>query len=731
MMSPKAHNISLYPNALAVIRKIIDVAKDGDCIFRGEASIYYDYPCSSSLYRQLREEMTPEKTISKRLEERQKKLIQDVRKYKMPGDNDLEKLMFFQHHGVKTNLLDFSRDFLFALFFACSSERDNDKDGRVIVKRKSDFEVQETKNGVPPNNKIVLLEPHDNLQRARDQHGVFLHAPEGRLPLKRGETILIRSKHKREIFDLLQKMHDKSDETIFNDVYGEIERQKRKDKRSLRGRTQPQKEQHSELLKQYFKARIYSFTELRVLAEFMSSSRISVMGYYWKLWSTNMEGRNDKLLKRSAYVLIQNFTNVLEGNPQDFEAYYYRAFVYYSKPDPDYEQAIIDYTQVITLNPNLITVHINRGNAYAKKPNPDYELAIKDYTSELERNPDEALAYYNRGTAQLLKQNPDYEQAISDYTYATELNPDYVEAYHNRGTAYTRRPNPDYERAIWDYTHVIKLDPDGVNAYYNRGNVYVAKLDPNYDKAIEDYTCAIEWTPDFAWAYNGRGIAYMEKPRPDYERAIMDFTNAIEMDCNCIEAYVNRGTAYVKKPDPDYDKAIRDHTRALDLNPSLAAAYYNRGNAYKDKPEPDYDKAIEDYTCAIRLDPNFAAAYNNRGSVYQEKPNPDYDKAISDYNSAIEIIPRYAQAYFNLGVIHTKGADPDYENAVANFSKAVKINPDELLTYFLRATAYAELGDCKRACDDYGKVIKKAPKLKELPLTSKLKKCLESNDEKS
>ena len=640
MIFPQAYNINSYSNALAVIRKIINVAKDGNCIFRGESSIYFDYPCSSYLYRQLKEEMIPEKEIPKLLEERQKELVQDVRKYKMPGDNDLEKLMFFQHHGVKTNLLDFSRDFLFALFFACSNEHDNDKDGRVIVKRGSDFEVQETKNGVPPNNKIVLLEPHDNLQRARDQHGVFLHAPEGRLPLKRGETILIRSEHKEEVFDLLKKMHNKSDKTIFNDVYGEIERQKRKDKKRVFVATQPRMNQHNELLKQYANARIYSFTESRVLAEFMGYSKTSVMEYYLRLWRTNLKGQNDKLLKRSAYVLIRSFTNVLKDNPQDFEACYYRAFVYYSKPDPDYERAIIDYTQVITLNPNLITVHINRGNVYAKKTNPDYELAIKDYTSELERNPDEALAYYNRGTAQLLRQNPDYEQAISDYTYAIELNPDYVEAYHNRGTTYTyRRPSPDYAQAISDYTRAIELDHESANAYYNRGNAYVAKLDPDYNQAIVDYTHAIELDPDFVWAYNNRGIAYMEKPRPDYNQAIKDYTHAIELDRSCIQAYVNRGTAYVKKPRPDYDKAIQDHTRALDLDPDLAAAYYNRGNAYKDKPTPDYEEAMKDYTRAIETPPKFAWAYYARANLYAR--SGDCTRACDDYDVAVRLNPQF------------------------------------------------------------------------------------------
>ena len=217
-----------YPNALAIIQKIVSVTGGEECIFRGEPSIRFDYPCSSSLYRQLKQEITPEKEVPQLLRTRQDELIQNVQKYKTAGANDLEKLMFSQHHGVKTNLLDFTRDYLFALFFACGV---SGEDGRVIVKRRAGF--KELKNDKQLWSQESLLEPHEDLQRARDQHGVFLHIPGGRLPLKQDETVLIRSQYKEEVSDLLKKMHDKSHETIFGDVYGEIDRQNQRDEERI------------------------------------------------------------------------------------------------------------------------------------------------------------------------------------------------------------------------------------------------------------------------------------------------------------------------------------------------------------------------------------------------------------------------------------------------------------------------------------------------------------------
>ena len=580
MSTSKIHNQGLYSDALAIIQKIVSATKGEECLFRGESSIEYDFPCASSIYRQLKEENIPDIGIQKLLEERQCDLIQGISKYKVAGSNELEKLMFFQHHKVKTNLLDFTRDYLFALFFACG---ELGEDGRVIVKRIDDFKKLGDKECLW--SREALLEPHEDLQRARDQHGVFLHIPEGRLPLKRGETVLIRSKHKREVLDLLKKMHNKSHETIFGDVFGEIDRRNQEDEKRVQQTAQPRtgfqalaKSGYSiGLLSANTSERctepsptdtivpVHNFTKSQALSSHGGSQKFSIMGHYVELLNANTGGQNNELLRQYAEILISFFTGVLNDSPQDFEAYYNRAFVYYSNPSPNYEKAIDDYTRTIELSPNLTKVHINRGNVYSKKPNPDYELAIKDYTSELERNPDDALAYYNRGTARLLKQNPDYKRAISDYTYALELNPDYMDAYANRGNAYIHKQNPDYNRAVSDYTSALKIKPKVAEIHYARGNAYMMRLNPDHNLAISDYTSAIDYNPNY------------------------------------IEAYYNRGNAYANKPTPNYVEAIKDYTSAIKKSPGFALAYYARANLRAKRG--DCAGAKSDYTTAVGIEP--------------------------------------------------------------------------------------------------------------------------------
>ena len=46
---------------------------------------------------------------------------------------DFEILTEIQHYGGKTNLIDFTTDYLIALFFACDGH--HDKEGRIIMQK--------------------------------------------------------------------------------------------------------------------------------------------------------------------------------------------------------------------------------------------------------------------------------------------------------------------------------------------------------------------------------------------------------------------------------------------------------------------------------------------------------------------------------------------------------------------------------------------------------------------
>ena len=364
---------------LKFIQQITDATKDKRHIFRGEASVEFEDSCSSSLYRQLKEEGIPESDMLEQLEKRQGERLKEIRHRKSEGNNDQERLMAYQHKGGKTNLLDFTGDLFVALFFACYEEEHSGKDGWLIIKPRDEFCELDAEE-IPPKDEAALLIPPDRLKRAKDQRAVLLRVPKGVLPYTDEERILIKSELKKGILSILENVHDVSHKTVFDDIEGDITLQNREDAKRT-ARTEP------------------STTDSQGFARPKDNRNILIMESYMRLLMASAEGLYGELLNNQADVLIKNFTDAIKSNPRDAEAYFNRGLVYHSKPDPDYDKAISDYTRALKLDAGLEGAYNNRGNAYSEKPKPDYDKAIADYTRAIELNPDLEVSYNNRGNA--------------------------------------------------------------------------------------------------------------------------------------------------------------------------------------------------------------------------------------------------------------------------------------------------------------------------------------------
>ena len=774
-----------YPNALEVIRQITNLTRGEDCIYRGESSISFEYPCSSNLYRQLKDEGFPDRDIPELLKERQDELIEKMRPHDDDGKNDMERLMSCQHNDALTNLLDFTESAEIAMYFACW--KNDDQDGRVIIKRKNTFgELVVRDDTTLPDNRDIFMKPQKKLGRAKDQEGLLVHSPSGFIQFGDQNTVVIKHEWKQEVLSYLEKIQSISHEKLFYDMRGVIERIKRGYEKQEPHVTQ-------------------SVPSLQGFAKSEDNKDILNMEQYKELLDKGSKSYIE-LLRNYADILLTNFTKLIENGSQNAETYYNRAFVYQSKPDPDYERAISDYDNALKLKPDYIKVYNNRGVAHWQKSKPDYERAISDYGNALKLDPDYADAYANRGNAHITKPNPDYTKALSDVKRALEsdqkhagaynirglvymgkpnpdynlailsfnrvlnLNSEYAEAYNNRGLAYMGKPNPDYDKALADYARAIDLKPRLKMPYNNRGLAYMDKPDSDYGQAISNFTRAIELDPHYVGAYNNRGLAYMNKPDPDYELALSDFKKAIKLDSKSSEAHNNCGLVYAQRLDPDYVQALSEFNRSIELNPKSAHAHNNRGRAYVETLAPDYRRAILDFSIALELDPKLTRARHNRALAYMSEHNPDYAQAIQDFTRVIEEDPGFLDAYVIRGDAYIHKPNPDYElairdythmikklrvtpsmdksklaevhkgrgNAYANkpqpdykkafedFNEALKLNPESAGTYFLRAHLYAKLEDCSSARSDYEAMSNINSQLKKQPISPELKKCLES-----
>jgi tetratricopeptide (TPR) repeat protein len=119
-----------------------------------------------------------------------------------------------------------------------------------------------------------------------------------------------------------------------------------------------------------------------------------------------------------------------------------------------YDRALADFTQAIQLEPQDEEAYAGRACTYALLGAPDQ--AIADLTEAVRLNPADALAYLRRG--ELYAQQEKHAQAIADYTQAIELGAGQAAVYNGRGKCYAAvKQNA---KAIAGFTQAMRLDPE-------------------------------------------------------------------------------------------------------------------------------------------------------------------------------------------------------------------------------------------------------------------------------
>ena len=567
MNTPNESNIQTgLSSVLEKITEIVNASDDGDYIYRGEPECYGKV--SSNLYREYEDDIEAEYFDIKVV---QNEILKEAREYTTHKMDDLEILTELQHHGGKTNLIDFTTDYLVALFFACNKKPH--KPGRVIL--------------VQGQSEAYKVEkPPKTIARAGVQKSIFVQSPSGVVSPE--IVVCIPADLKGAMLDYLRKHHDISTQTIYNDLQGFIEN--RSSHRSAytefyKGVTCQQHaasaRDRAEKQQWYDKAVVHYTAAIDLNPEFTEAYTNRGVAY-------GNKGEFDRA--------IQDYDTAIDLNPQNAESYNNRGITYADKDK--FDRAIQDYDTAIDLNPELADAYTNRGNAYGKIG--ELDTAIQDYDTAIALNPELADVYTNRGNTYHRK--GELDTAIRDYDTAIDLNPEYVSAYNNRGTVYSSKG--EFDTAIHSHTKAIELNPEHVNAYNNRGTAYHSKGE--FDTAIQDYDTAIALNPEYANAYSNRGIAYYSKG--EFDTAIQDYDTAIALNPELVEIYyTNRGNAYYSKG--EFDTAIQDYNTAIALNPELADPYGSRGEVWLHLRE--WEKAKVDLITAKNMGVDLVASFHN------------------------------------------------------------------------------------------------------------------------
>ncbi|WP_368914595.1 FRG domain-containing protein [Exiguobacterium acetylicum] len=209
-------------------------------MWRGQGDI--NWPIHSGAYRRLANSkkkivnekaiISYEETLLKRARHKGLGFIEGRRL------NDIELLARLQHHGAATRFVDFSKNFLIALWFCIDSNKD--KTGLLLGVHSrhlggNEGALEESgnyKESVDSLDKIdhpIVVEPTVVSKRISAQHAVFLYSdvsknPKGSLKIHSNPSavmyIAIPPKMKKEFRKILIQFFDIRTETIYPDLDG-------------------------------------------------------------------------------------------------------------------------------------------------------------------------------------------------------------------------------------------------------------------------------------------------------------------------------------------------------------------------------------------------------------------------------------------------------------------------------------------------------------------------------
>ena len=435
----------------AVLDKLGEIARaasKGSFVFRGEPKCYEEI--SSSLYREYKTRLNIFGLQGFDIRHVQDEILEDAADYA----EDLtpqELLSQLQHFGHPTNLIDFTSDYLIALFFACASEPGHD--GRVILLNSEAGPLHRMRT---PANRI------------KAQKSVFVDPPTG--VIVPDETVTIPRDLKLPILGYLFYYHDISTRTIYDDIHGYIKN-----------------------------ARVHhsAYAEFHIGGLYVSQGNPSeALRHYSNSIALNSSQKSS--FKNRGIILVEferydeaikDFTHAITLDPQDAGAHLLRGVAYFESGRP--EAAERDYSEAIRLDEDMEDAYGGRAMARAELRN--FEGVIGDMSSVIGLDPKRSSAYSGRGWALFATGNS--QSALRDLDTAIELDPNYANAYSNR--AQVHFDLGEYQNAIEDFSMYIHLGGGNLpNAHFRRGVAQVAL--EHFAEARADLETSLELEPSVA-----------------------------------------------------------------------------------------------------------------------------------------------------------------------------------------------------------------------------------------
>ena len=392
-----------FDSVLKKINEIVEKTQGEDYIYRGESELYPQV--CSNLYRAYLS--LGVKDPAEAVRESQELIVREATKFleennfydtflptispyaSLISDNrdKFEILAQLQHYGGQTNLIDFTTDYLVALYFACAHS--NEKCGRVICLQidgeRKDGEFVSTAKGAEQHE---VLKMSTTIKRAVFQKSRFVETDNGIIKIEAADTIIIPKSLKEQLRCYLETYHGISANNIYGDIHGFIQA-----------------------------LDIYP-TVYREL-------------YDGQMYESAGDSQEDRNAKEGFYKkAIPYYERASQKEKVSFEGHFRLGRVYAKREK--FDAAIQNYEEAIKVDRRDATVYHALGDTYSQIGNPYYQKgeyaaadehygdAIRNYTIAIKLDSGNAKYYVSRGDVyRIQKKN---EQAIEDYKQAIQLN---------------------------------------------------------------------------------------------------------------------------------------------------------------------------------------------------------------------------------------------------------------------------------------------------------------------
>ncbi|KAM4608554.1 dnaJ homolog subfamily C [Polymixia lowei] len=310
---------------------------------------------------------------------------------------------------------------------------------------------------------------------------------------------------------------------------------------------------------------------------------------------------------------LSHFHAAVDGDPQNYVAYYRRATVYLAMGKS--KSALPDLSKVIELKPDFTSARLQRGNILLKQGRLDE--AERDFKKVLKSNPGDkeekeahsrltksdeiqrlvAQAHRNFNSrdymaavaqldtiietcvwdvtsrelrAECFIRMGELGKAISDYKATSKLKSDNTPAFYTLSTIYYNLG--DHEMSLNEVRECLKLDADHRGCYslykqvkkLNKQIQSAEELiqEQRFEEAVSKYEAVMETEPNIhhytlhAKERICHALAQDQKP----SRAISVCSEVLQSDPENVNALKDRAEAYVQ--DEQYEEAIKDYETA-------------------------------------------------------------------------------------------------------------------------------------------------------------------------